>query len=66
MQAHIYKANIISHEVHSNGKISYELEVRDESTGKVKITKLRYSQFKDIHEELEQVINKLKLHITLP
>jgi hypothetical protein len=61
-----YKANIIGHETQSNGKITYELEVKDESTGKCKITKLRYSQFKDIHDELEQVINKLKLHINLP
>ncbi len=28
--------------------------------------KLRYSQFKDIHEELEQLVSKLKLHIILP
>jgi hypothetical protein len=30
------------------------------------VTKLRYSEFKDIHDEIEKVVNKLKLHIVLP
>lgn len=63
---HIYKADITGHEVQPNGKIAYKVEVVDESTSKVKITMLRYSQFKDIHDELEQVVNKLKLHIQMP
>lgn len=63
---HTYHANIIGHETQSSGKIAYELEVKDENTNKIKIVKLRYSQFRDIHEELEQLINKLKLHINLP
>lgn len=63
---HIYKADITGHEVQPNGKIAYKVEVVDESTSKTKITMLRYSQFKDIHDELEQVVNKLKLHIQMP
>jgi hypothetical protein len=27
---------------------------------------LRYSEFKDIHDEIEKVVSKLKLHIVLP
>ena len=49
---HSYKADIIGHETQSSGKIAYEVEVKDESTNKTKISKLRYSQFRDIHEEL--------------
>lgn len=47
---HSYKADIISHEFQQNGKICYELEVRDEASNRSKLTKLRYSQFRDIHE----------------
>ena len=42
------------------------MEVRDERTEQTKISKLRYSEFKDIHDELEHLISKLKLHLTLP
>lgn len=27
---------------------------------------MRYSEFRDIHEEIVKLINKLKLHIVLP
>lgn len=46
------KPKIINHETESNGKITYVLEVTDEQTGRSKITKLRYSQFKSLHEDL--------------
>ena len=42
------------------------IEVHDEVLHKVKVSKLRYSQLKEIHEELETIVNKLKLHIILP
>lgn len=38
----------------------------EEATQKSKITKLRYSEFKSIHDELEKIVGKLKLHIILP
>lgn len=60
------KGKITSHETQLNNKIVYILEVHDEVTHKMKINKLRYSQFKEIHEELETIVNKLKLHIILP
>ena len=44
------KGKITSHETQLNNKIVYVLEIHDEVSHKVKITKLRYSQFKDIHE----------------
>jgi hypothetical protein len=43
------KPKIINHETESNGKIVYVLEVTDENSGQSKITKLRYSEFKNIH-----------------
>lgn len=46
--------------------MAYKLEVVDELSKRKKTVLLRYSQFKDIHDELEQLINKLKLHINLP
>ena len=46
------KAKIPSHETQLNNKIVYVIEVHDEVLHKVKISKLRYSQLKDIHEEL--------------
>jgi hypothetical protein len=46
--------------------VAYKLEVVDELSKRKKTVLLRYSQFKDIHDELEQLINKLKLHINLP
>lgn len=46
------KAKIIGHETTLNHKIVFVLEVKDETTNHNKITKLRYSQFKDIHDEL--------------
>lgn len=60
------KASIIGHENQSNGKVVYVVEIREDNSNRVKIVKLRYSQFKDIHEEVEQLVNKLKLHINLP
>jgi hypothetical protein len=60
------KIKITGHETETNNKIVYTVEIKDEITNSVKITKLRYSQFRDIHEEVESIISKLKLHITLP
>lgn len=47
--ARVYKANIIGHENQTNGKVVYIVEVKDENSNLTKISKLRYSQFKDIH-----------------
>ena len=60
------KAKIPSHETQLNNKIVYVIEVHDEVLHKVKVSKLRYSQLKEIHEELETIVNKLKLHLILP
>lgn len=60
------KPKIINHETESSGKIAYVLEVTDEQTGRAKVTKLRYSEFKNLHEDLEKLVSKLKLHIILP
>lgn len=60
------KPKIINHETESSGKIAYVLEVTDEQTGRSKVTKLRYSEFKNLHEDLEKLVSKLKLHIILP
>lgn len=43
------KPKIINHETELNSKIVYVLEVTDELSGKSKITKLRYSEFKNLH-----------------
>lgn len=60
------KAKIIGHETNLNNKIIFVLEVKDEATHETKVNKLRYSEFKEIHDELEALISKLKLHLTLP
>lgn len=60
------KPKIIAHETGVSSKITYVLEVANESTQRTKISKLRYSEFKDIHDEIEKVVNKLKLHIVIP
>jgi PX domain len=60
------KPKIINHETETSGKIAYVLEVTDEQTGRAKVTKLRYSEFKNLHEDLEKLVSKLKLHIILP
>lgn len=44
------KVKITGHETQMNSKIVYCVEVKDEVTHKSKISKLRYSQFKDIHD----------------
>ena len=63
---HSLKGKITGHETTVNNKIVFILEVRDDRTEQLKISKLRYSQFKEIHDELENLISKLKLHLTLP
>jgi hypothetical protein len=44
------KPKIIAHEMGNSNKIIYVLEVTNESNQKTKISKLRYSEFKDIHD----------------
>jgi len=46
------KPKIIAHETGTSSKITYVLEVTNETTQKTKISKLRYSEFKDIHDEI--------------
>jgi hypothetical protein len=46
------KPKIIAHETGISSKITYVLEVTNESTQRTKISKLRYSEFKDIHDEI--------------
>lgn len=57
---------MVNHELDSSGKVVYVLEVTDEQTGRTKVTKLRYSSFRGIHDELAAIVDKLKLHIILP
>ena len=44
------KARIINHEIGDKEKVVYQLEVTNEQTGQSKANKLRYSEFKGIHE----------------
>ena len=44
------KARIINHEIGEKEKVVYQLEVTNEQTGQSKANKLRYSEFKGIHE----------------
>ena len=60
------KARIINHELGEKEKVVYQLEVTNEQTGQSKTNKLRYSEFKNIHEELQKLVDRLKLHIILP
>lgn len=60
------KPKIINHETESSGKIVYALEITDETTSNSRVTKLRYSEFRNLHEEMEKIVDKLKLHIILP
>ena len=60
------KPKIVNHQSDPNGKIFFVLEVSDDQTGLCRTNKLRYSQFKSIHEQLEKLVAKLKLHIILP
>ena len=60
------KPKMVNHELDSSGKVVYVLEVTDEQTGRTKVTKLRYSSFRGIHDELAAIVDKLKLHIILP
>ncbi len=46
---HSLKIRITGHETQLNNKILYVVEIKDEITGRTKISKLRYSQFRDIH-----------------
>jgi hypothetical protein len=46
------KPKIVAHETGLNKKIDYVLEVTNETTQKTKVSKLRYSEFRDIHEEI--------------
>lgn len=43
------KIKITGHETQLDGKIVYVVEIKDEITGRAKVTKLRYSQFRDLH-----------------
>jgi hypothetical protein len=60
------KPKIVNHEADSQGKILYVVEVTDEQSGRTKVTRLRYSEFKKIHDELVALVDKLKLHLILP
>lgn len=48
----ILKPKIVGHETLIDNKIVYLVEVQDEITQKTKLSKLRYSEFKDLHDEL--------------
>jgi hypothetical protein len=61
----VFKIKIIGHEI-KDDKVSYTIQVTNESTGDEKTFKYRYSQLKDIHDELEKLLSKLKLPIILP
>lgn len=60
-------AKITGHEMtEGNTKVLFILEIKDDESEKVKVSKLRYSEFKEVHDEIGQVISKLKLAIVLP
>ena len=60
------KPKIVNHETDSSGKVVYVLEVTNEQTCRTKLTKLRYSEFRKVHEQLVSIVDKLKLHLILP
>ena len=43
------KAKIIGHDTQANNKIAYVVEVQDGMVQRNKISKLRYSEFKEIN-----------------
>lgn len=61
----VYKIKVTGHEL-KDDKVTYSIQVTDDSTGDEKTFRYRYSQLKDIHEELEKLLGKLKLPLILP
>lgn len=61
----VFKVKIVGHDI-KDDKVSYTLLVTEEGTNEEKTFRYRYSQLKDIHEELEKLLGKLKLPIILP
>lgn len=61
----VYKVKILGHELRDD-KVTYTILVVNEGTTEEKTFRYRYSQLKDIHEEMEKLLNKLKLPIILP
>ena len=59
-------AKITEHHTADNSKIFYVFQVTDLSTLRTKTNKLRYSEFRDYHEEIEDLIHKKKLNVDLP
>jgi hypothetical protein len=63
--AMVFKVKIVGHEI-KDDKVCYTLLVSNDGTGDEKTFRYRYSQLKDIHDELEKLLAKLKLPIILP
>lgn len=61
----VYKVKILGHELRDD-KVTYTILVVNEGTTEEKTFRYRYSQLKDIHEEMDKLLNKLKLPIILP
>lgn len=60
-----YSVNISNHQV-KDDKVIYSVCITDTENGNFKLVKYRYSQLKDIHSELEEILNKLQLAVELP
>lgn len=56
---------IISHEV-TNGKVVYTVSIVSCTSSATKYVKYRYSELKDIHDRLQEMIDTLNLLISLP
>jgi hypothetical protein len=55
----------VNHELNGD-KVTYTIMVSDSKNGCSRSVRYRYSQLKDLHQELSDIVNKLQLHIVLP
>lgn len=60
-----FSLKIISHEM-TNNKVLYTVSVTSLTSSSIKYVKYRYSELKDIHDRLQEMITKLNLEINLP
>ena len=60
------RPKILGYEAQLNNKIVYVLEITNQKTNKSKLVKLRYSEFRNIHNEIVTIVDKLKIHVALP
>lgn len=60
-----YTVIISNHEV-KDDKVVYTICITDTETSNSRLVKYRYSQLKDFHSELEEILNKLQLYVEIP